>query len=44
MTLKMPLSRKGRGKHRPFKVKVKVGFTPKKGAGSSASVSVKFRG
>jgi len=42
--LKIPLSRKGRARHRPFKVKVRVGFAPKqKGAkSSSATVTVKF--
>jgi hypothetical protein len=42
-TLKIPLSRAGRSRGRPFKVKVRVGFVPKKGAHSSASVTVKFR-
>jgi len=41
-TLKIPLSRSGRSRHRPFKVKVKVGFVPKKGPRSSATVTVKF--
>jgi hypothetical protein len=45
VTIKVPLSRGGRGRRRPFSVKVRVGFTPtKKGAKtSSASVSVKFK-
>jgi hypothetical protein len=43
-TLKVPLSSAGRGRRRPFKVKVRVGFVPKKkGAHSSASVTVRFR-
>ncbi len=42
-TLKIPLSRAGRGRSRPFKVKVRVGFVPKKGAHSSATVTVSFR-
>jgi hypothetical protein len=43
-TLKVPLSSGGRGRRRPFKVKVRVGFVPKKkGAHSSASVTVSFR-
>jgi hypothetical protein len=44
-TLKVPLSQGGRGRHRPFKVKVRVGFVPKaKGGKSSASfVTVSFR-
>jgi hypothetical protein len=44
-TLKVSLSRRGRGRHRPFKVRVRVGFVPKaKGAKSSASfVTVSFR-
>jgi hypothetical protein len=44
-TLKVPLGRGGRGRHRPFKVRVRVGFVPKaKGARSSVSfVTVFFR-
>jgi hypothetical protein len=42
-TLKVPLSSKGRAKGRPFKVSVRVGFVPKKGAHSSQSVTVTFR-
>jgi hypothetical protein len=42
-TLKVALSGRGRSRHRPLKVKVRVGFAPKKGAHSSASVSVTFR-
>ncbi len=42
-TLKVPLSRGGRSRRRPFKVKIRVGFVPKKGAHSSASVTVTFR-
>lgn len=43
-TLKVPLSSAGRGRRRPFKVKVRVGFVPKKkGAHSSSSVTVTFR-
>jgi hypothetical protein len=42
-TLKVPLSSGGRGRRKPFKVKIRVGFTPKKGASSSASVTVTFR-
>jgi hypothetical protein len=42
-TLKIPLSRSGRGRRRPFKVKVRVGFVPKKGAHSTANVTVSFR-
>jgi hypothetical protein len=43
-TLKVPLSRRARGKHRPFKVRLRVGFVPKaKGkSGSAASVTVRF--
>ena len=42
--LKVPLSSAGNRKHKPLKVKVRVGFTPKqKGAGSSASLTVTFR-
>ncbi len=45
VTIKVPLSRGGRGRRRPFTIKVRAGFTPKqKGAKtSSASVSVKFK-
>jgi hypothetical protein len=44
-TLKVPLSRRARGKHRPFKVRLRVGFVPKaKGkSGSAAFVTVRFR-
>ncbi|HEX3911656.1 MAG TPA: hypothetical protein VHW67_13250 [Solirubrobacteraceae bacterium] len=44
VTIQVPLSRKARGKHRPFKVKLRVGFVPKaKGQRSSASfVTVTF--
>jgi hypothetical protein len=42
-TLKVPLSKKGRSRRRPFKVTLRVGFVPKKGAHSSATVTVKFR-
>ena len=42
-TLKIPLSSGGRSKRRPFKVKVRVGFVPKKGAHSSATLTVTFR-
>jgi hypothetical protein len=43
-TIKIPLSRRAQGKHRPFKVKVRVGFVPRaKGAGASVSfVTVRF--
>ena len=43
-TLKVPLSRGGRARRRPFNVKVRVGFVPKaKGARSSVSfVTVRF--
>jgi hypothetical protein len=45
VTIKVPLSRGGRGRRRPFTIKVRAGFTPtQKGAKtSSASVSVKFK-
>jgi hypothetical protein len=40
----VPLSSRARGRRRPFKVKVRVGFVPKKpGAHSVATVTVKFR-
>jgi hypothetical protein len=44
-TLKVPLSRRARGKHRPFNVRLRVGFVPKaKGkSGSAAFVTVRFR-
>lgn len=41
--LKVPLSGAGRRRGRPFKVSVRVGFVPKKGARSSTSVTVTFR-
>ncbi len=43
-TIKVPLSRRGSGRHRPFKVKVRVGFVPRaRGARSSVSfVTVRF--
>jgi hypothetical protein len=45
VTLKVPLSRGGRSRRRPFNVRVRVGFVPKaKGKPSSASfVTVSFR-
>jgi hypothetical protein len=44
-TLKVPLSRGGRGRHRPFKVRLRVGFVPKAKGGKSSSsfVTVSFR-
>ncbi|HEV7528528.1 MAG TPA: hypothetical protein VGO29_06500 [Solirubrobacteraceae bacterium] len=44
-TLKVPLSRGGRSRHRPFTVRLRVGFVPKaRGAKSSVSfVTVSFR-
>jgi hypothetical protein len=43
-TLKVPLSRGGRSRGRPFKVKIRVGFVPKKkGSHSSSTVTVTFR-
>jgi len=44
-TLKVPLTRRARGRHRPFKVRLRVGFVPSaKGGKSSASfVTVTFR-
>ncbi|HST32437.1 MAG TPA: hypothetical protein VLJ80_02840, partial [Solirubrobacteraceae bacterium] len=43
-TIKVPLSRRGQSRHRPFNVRVRVGFVPKaKGAGASVSfVTVRF--
>lgn len=43
-TLKIPLSHGGRGRRRPFKVNVRIGFSPKAKGGKSSSktVSVKF--
>jgi hypothetical protein len=43
-TIKIPLTRRAQGRHRPFKVKVRVGFVPKaKGArGSVSFVTVRF--
>ena len=42
-TLKIPLSSGGRSRRKPFKVSLRVGFVPKKGAHSSATVTVSFR-
>jgi hypothetical protein len=43
-TLKVPLSASGRSRRRPFKLRVRVGFVPKRrGAHSSATVTVTFR-
>jgi hypothetical protein len=43
-SLVIPLSSKGRHKHKPFKTKIRVGFVPKaKGAHSSATVTVTVR-
>jgi hypothetical protein len=44
VTIKVPLSRKGRQRRRAFKLTLKVSFTPKQkgGPGSSASTAVKF--
>jgi hypothetical protein len=44
-TLKVPLSNRGKGRHRPFNTRVRVGFSPKQrhAAGSSATVNVTFR-
>lgn len=42
-TLKVSLSSNGRARRRPFKVKLRVGFVPKKGAHSNAYVTVTFR-
>jgi hypothetical protein len=42
-SLKVPLSRAGRRHHKPFSVLVRVGFVPKHGTHSSASVRVRFR-
>jgi len=43
-TLKVPLGSRGLSRRRPFSVKIRVGFVPKKkGAHSSTTVKVKFR-
>ncbi len=43
VSLKVPLSNKGRGKHKPLKVKIRVGFLPKKkGPHSHAFTTVHF--
>jgi hypothetical protein len=43
-TLKVSLSRAGRNRHRPFRVRVRVGFVPtKKGPHSTAFVTLTFR-
>jgi hypothetical protein len=43
VSLKVPLSRGGRSRRRPFSVRVRVGFVPKKGAHSTAYITVRFR-
>jgi hypothetical protein len=45
VTLKVSLSRRGRGRHRPFKTRLRVGFVPKaRGGKSSVSfVTLSFR-
>lgn len=45
VTLEVPLSRSGRERHRPLRVRVRVGFVPKKKAepSSAASTTVTFR-
>jgi hypothetical protein len=44
VSLKVPLGKKGLARRRPFSVKIRVGFVPKKkGAHSIANVTVKFR-
>jgi len=42
-TIKVPLSNRARGRHRPFKVKLRVGFVPKRGKSSASFVRVTFR-
>jgi hypothetical protein len=44
-TLKVPLSRGGRSRHRPLHTRVRVGFVPSKrgGARSAASIALTFR-
>jgi hypothetical protein len=42
-TLKVSLSRGGRGRHRPFKTKLRVGFVPKHGKSSVSFVTLSFR-
>jgi hypothetical protein len=42
--LKVPLSRRGRSRHRPLHARVRVGFVPsKRGATSAASIALTFR-
>ncbi len=43
ITLRVPLSKKGRDKRRPFKVKVRVGFLPKQNGAKSSSASTKVK-
>lgn len=43
VTLKVPLSSSGRSRRKPLKVKIRVGFVPKKGAHSVAYATVTFR-
>ena len=43
-TIKVPLSRRGRSRGRPLRVKLRVGFLPKatRGARSAATITVTF--
>ena len=43
ISLRIPLSSKGRHRGRPFHAKIRVGFVPKRGSHSAASVTVTFR-
>ena len=42
-SLIVPLSRTGVRRHRPYRVRINVSFTPGRGARSSASTTVTFR-
>jgi len=43
VTLKIPLSRASRGRRRPFKLKVRVGFVPKQKGGKTSSATLTVR-
>jgi hypothetical protein len=42
-TLKVPLSSSGKARRKPLKVKIRVGFVPRKGAHSTTYVTVTYR-
>ncbi len=43
ISLRVPLTGRGRSRHRPFRAKIRVGFVPSHGRRSTATVTVTFR-